>query len=223
VVAIVIGGCILTFLYSQSSKKFLYEGNKAYKSKDYYKAIENYTRAYEKGDTFISRFNLGNSLYRIDSMELSLRSYYESLGKAKTRKDSAILWYNIGNSLFMMGKYGEAVEAYKKSLIMEPGDEDARYNLVYAMSKLRNPPPQPQSQQNKNDNKQDQQKQGNNNNTQNKQNKEDKEEKAQSSSRDKNEYSNIFNAINQKEKDLQEKVRAKMVENAKRYIPEKDW
>ncbi len=43
--------------------------------------------------------------------------------------DGAVNWYNRGNSLVGTGKLQEAVEAYRHALEMDPGMEDATYNM----------------------------------------------------------------------------------------------
>ena len=52
-------------------------------------------------------------------------------------------------------KYGEAFESYKKSLKINPDDEDSRYNLEYARWKMIQ---QQQQQQNQDQQQQDQNK-----------------------------------------------------------------
>ncbi len=68
-----------------------------------------------------------------------------------------MLNHNIGNSLMEQKKYEESVKSYENSLTNNPKDDDTRYNLAYAQSKL-----QQQQQKQKQDQqkqKQDQQKQ----------------------------------------------------------------
>jgi tetratricopeptide (TPR) repeat protein len=42
--------------------------------------------------------------------------------------------YNLGNLYFQTGDYETAIEAYRESLRLNPSNEDARYNLEFALS-----------------------------------------------------------------------------------------
>ena len=55
----------------------------------------------------------------------------------------AMNMHNMGNTLMKSNQYKEAVDAYKESLRINPQDQDTRYNLAYALEKLK------QQQQNK--------------------------------------------------------------------------
>jgi tetratricopeptide (TPR) repeat protein len=51
--------------------------------------------------------------------------------------------YDLGNTRFQQGRFPEAIEAYKQVLRLDPGRDDARYNLELALRRLPQPPPQP--------------------------------------------------------------------------------
>jgi len=53
-------------------------------------------------------------------------------------------YFNLGNSLFRKQRYPEAVEAYKRCLLLDPSEEDCRHNLVLALR-----PPQSCNKDNK--------------------------------------------------------------------------
>lgn len=46
------------------------------------------------------------------------------------------LFYNLGNSYFKLGRIPEAILYYEKALKLEPGNEDIRYNLQLANSRI---------------------------------------------------------------------------------------
>lgn len=63
-------------------------------------------------------------------------------------------YYNLGNIYFQMGRYVDAVTAYREVLLMNPDDEDARYNMELALGHIRLPTPTAIEQQTEPDNAQ---------------------------------------------------------------------
>lgn len=92
-------------------------------------------------------YNLGTALHRqadaastgiqrerlYDDAEAALR---QATRTDDTRLGAAAL-YNLGNTLFRRGRHGEAIQAYRRALRMNPADDDARYNLELAQRALR--------------------------------------------------------------------------------------
>src|SRR5690625_2555515 len=119
---------------AQSVHKLLRKGNKLYKGQSYTDAEANYKKALLKDSSSgIGLFNLGNALYHQQRYKEAAKRYERNLStKNLSKKEAASSQYNIGNT-YMQGKdWGEAIKAYKKSLLANPGDDEARYNLAYA-------------------------------------------------------------------------------------------
>jgi Ca-activated chloride channel family protein len=66
-------------------------------------------------------------------------------------------FYNLGNALAKLGKLEQAIEAYDKTLAINPEHQDAKFNKELVKKLLENQPPQ----QNENNNQQRQQEQQN--------------------------------------------------------------
>lgn len=80
-------------------------------------------------DAIISR---ADSAYLADDYALSTSLYL----KAETESGaSSALLYNIGNSYYRQGEIGKAILYYKRSLQLDPTNNDARQNLQFAMTK----------------------------------------------------------------------------------------
>lgn len=47
-------------------------------------------------------------------------------------KESFSLYYNLGNNYYKQGEIGRAILNYERALLLQPGNEDARYNLTMA-------------------------------------------------------------------------------------------
>lgn len=49
---------------------------------------------------------------------------------------SGKLYYNLGNSWFKQGRMGKAILNYNRALLLDPTDEDTRYNLAMANARI---------------------------------------------------------------------------------------
>jgi Ca-activated chloride channel family protein len=220
-------------VFAQSSQKLIRQGNNHYKEDNYKNAEISYRKAIEnnksdKKNTAKTKqkafYNLGNSLYKQDQYEQAQGAYAKSI--ESVNKKSANALYNVGNSLLQSNKLEESIETYKEVLRMNPKDEDARYNLAYAMSKLKQ---QQQNQQNKNDKKDDKNKDENQQNQQDKQDKQDKsdeqnkQQQQQQNKMTKEDAERMLNALNNNEQKTMDKVKKKLPPMIGTSKPEKDW
>ncbi len=78
-----------------------------------------------------------------------MKSFQSAFVDAKNDSEKAKLYYNIGNSLLKSQKIKESVGAYKESLKLNPNDQQAKYNLSYALNMLKNPNQDQQQNQNR--------------------------------------------------------------------------
>lgn len=112
------------------------KGNKHYNRGLYDKALKYYQEAEIKNPTSPElSYNLGNVFYQKQDYKKALLKYYQ----ATDLKDSlaqANTYYNLGNTFYRTGKYQEAIGAYQKCLEINPGDEDAKYNLELVKKKM---------------------------------------------------------------------------------------
>lgn len=132
----------------------LRKGNRAYESGDLSASQEAYEQALEKNEfNSTGHYNLGNTLYGLtpDSIDRVADHFQKAANYSESDDTRARAYHNLGNTYMRGGKYKESVEAYKKSLRLNPKDEDTRYNLAYAMEKLRQQQQQQQNQENKDD------------------------------------------------------------------------
>ncbi|KXK44953.1 MAG: Tetratricopeptide repeat protein [Bacteroidetes bacterium ADurb.Bin141] len=222
---------------AQNEKSLVRKGNRDYKKGDFSEAELQYRKSIEKNNkTQEGKFNLGDALYKQGKYDEAAGTF-QNLSNEKPDKDlKAKSFYNQGNALLKAEKYQESANAYKESLKINPNDEDARYNYVYALSKLRQQQQQQQQQdKNKKDNKdknKDQQKnqdkkddKKNDKNQQQNQNQQQKDQKdqkeqAQQPKISKEDAERMLQAVNNDEKELQKKMAKK--EGARVRI-EKQW
>lgn len=112
------------------------DANVHYENGDYAQAETLYRKALKDSVTnFKLNFNLGNSLYKQDSMIAAAKQFENTLLLAETEAEKAASYHNIGNAYLKQKKYDKSIAAYKNSLRINPSDEDSRYNLAWAKIK----------------------------------------------------------------------------------------
>ena len=125
------------------------EAKKAYKSKDYKKAVDEFSKIDHK--TLQSILNLANSYYQMGKYKEAL-SIYSSLKSSDPRYKKIIL-FKKANTLSHLKRYKEAKNAYIKALSFGK-DEDILYNLRLILfkeeTKRKRPAVKSKEQNNKN-------------------------------------------------------------------------
>lgn len=217
---------------NDDAKRAIRLGNEAYRKGDLGTAAEQYGRASTDRH---GAFNLGNTLYRTDSTAAAQRAFETAAALAQGADEQARAYHNLGNSWMARQQYKEAINAYKEALKRAPRNEDTRYNLAYAQKKLA----QQQQQQDKKDDKdgkdkeqqQDQQDKDPKKDEQGKQEepkenkenpKEPQERKQRPGQIDPKDAERMLDAMQQQEKDTQQKAREKVRVKPRTPI-EKDW
>lgn len=216
---------------AQSVRSLVNGGNDLYKEEKYTDAEVNYRKALEKDkDLMQGHFDLGNALAKEGKYDEAMKEFAIAGEKAASPETKGHAWYNIGNSMMGGQKYQEAVDAYIKSLQLNPRDQEAKYNLSYALEKLKqqqqqqkqqnknqdkkNQKQDEKNQQNKDQQKQDQQKQDQ------KQNPQPNQAQQQEKQMSKADAERILDVLKNDEKEVQKKLR---VRQAVRPKTDKDW
>lgn len=226
--------------YAQSLRSLNNNGVEKYKDKKFADAEVNFKKGLDKAPAnFITNFNLGDAYYQQKRYDEALKSYQTALNQTQTKTEKAKVYHNIGNSLLKSNQFKESIDAYKKSLRLNPDDEETKYNLSYALSMLKNQ--QNQKNQDKNQQNKDQDKKQDQNKDQNQKNKDQQnkekqqnqnQQQNQSASQDatkqkqqqnkisKQEAERILQALKNNEKELQKKLRKQKGTPIK---TDKDW
>lgn len=146
--------CLITMvLFSQEERKHIRAGNSYYYDGKLTEAELEYNKALElKSDLFEGLLNKGDVYYQRDSFSKAADQFDIAAGITSDKKQKAMAYHNKGTSLLQASDYEGSIEAFKQALRNNPADEDTRYNLSYAMAKLKEQ--QQQEQQNK-ENKQE--------------------------------------------------------------------
>ncbi len=240
---------ILTFLisvsqlvFAQNERKFVREGNRYYEkamadttkidTTMYSQAETAYRKALDKRpDDLKWNFNLGDALYKQMKFEESAAKFGEILDKSTDKMEKSRALHNMGNSLLMQKKLDESIEAYKDALRKNPNDMETKYNLLYAMN-MKKKQEQQQKNQDKNkdqnkdkqdQNKDQQQQQQNKDQNKDKQDQQNQQQQPQQNKISKENAERLLQALQNNEKDIQEKVKKAQAVKAESRKAEKDW
>lgn len=175
---------------TRKERLLIKEGNKLYKEGKYTPAAQKYVEALKENpmsvaavyDLGLTRIRQGAAKGESDENREKLTAegskYLETAAAAgqTNPKIAAKAAYNLGNLAFNSQKYDVAVQQYKRSLRLDPEDDDARRNLRIAQKKLQNQDKKDDKQDQKQDKQQQQQDQ---NKDQNKEQNQDKQDQQQ--------------------------------------------
>lgn len=149
-------------------KALVMQGNKLYSAQKYKEAQAAYQQAWQLNPAFVpGAFNLGNTLILQKQYDAARKLMTATARNSREKAEQSSANYNIGNTWMSEQKWSEAADAYKEALRRNPQDEDAKYNLSYALAKMK------QEQKDKDKNK-----------NQKKDNKDDKQDKNKQDKKD---------------------------------------
>ena len=133
---------IVNVSFSQDKGKTAYENGNYNDARLYY---ENILRSRENDNA--AKYGLGVSAYKQNDIEGALSALKET-----TNTDDKVLasksYYNLANILRESGEMEESLEYYKKSIVLNPEDKDAKINYELLKQTLK----QQQDQQHKTNN-----------------------------------------------------------------------
>jgi Ca-activated chloride channel family protein len=111
------------------------QGNALMKSGNAEEALKHYDKATAAlpGDAGV-HFDRGAALYALSRFDEAGQEFLHAT-EAKDGALKASAFYNLGNAFFKKDKFKEAVEAYKRTLSLDPRDERAKWNLEIALRK----------------------------------------------------------------------------------------
>jgi tetratricopeptide (TPR) repeat protein len=239
--AIILLICLFpAILFAQNERKHVRSGNKIYQKaiKDttkidtaaFARAETEYRKALEKKPTDkYWNFNLADAVYKQNRFDEAAGKFSELAEQMTNPVEKARAYHNLGNSQLLNQKIDESIESYKKALRQNPTDLETKYNLAYAQL-LKNQQQQQQNQQNQDQNKdqkQDQEQQQNQD-QQNKDQNKDQQQQNQQQQQAQNKISKdnaeqLLQALQNDEKNIQDKVKKMQAAEAKRQKVEKEW
>ena len=220
--------CLLLVAASASAqmtdRQYIRQGNKQFRSGDYANAEVSYRKAIEKNaKNPQAAFNLGNALMA-QKKDSAAVEQFEGAARLETnplRKAQA--YHNMGVICQTHKMYGEAIEAYKNALRLNPKDDETRYNLVLCKHQKQKQDQQQQNQQGgDNDKKQDDKQKDQQQPDQQKDKQDDKQQEQPKPQMSKDNAEQLLNAAIQNEKQTQEKMKQQQQQPQRRNV-QKNW
>ncbi len=148
--------CCSLVMVGQKERSFIREGIALYKEGKYAEANKKYDEALKINPTSVeAKFNKADALYQLKKYEDAQKLYQQVADLSADKNIKAKAYHNMGNTFLKTEKYQESVDAYKKSLRLNPNDKDTKYNLSYAKNKLKQQNDKNKNDQNKNDKNKD--------------------------------------------------------------------
>ena len=206
-------------LAAQGERKFIRQGNKEYEDKAYDESEVQYRKALEKDlSSYEGNFNLGDALYKQEKYEDASKKFSGLTSTEKDRNELASIYHNLGNSLLQSNRVEESIEAYKNALRNNPDDYETKHNLAWALNLLQ----QQQQNQNQDNQNQDQDQQNQDKQDQQQQEQQNQQQEQQNDKISREDANRILEALQQDEKQLQEKLKKQMA-RTQRVAVLKDW
>ena len=212
--------------FAQADNRIIRKGNSLYDDGKFKDAEISYRKALESNPPSIKgSFNLGNSLYKQNNFDEAITNYQSSIAKINNNDKAvqAAAYHNLGIAYLKGEKYHEAIDAYKQSLRLNPTDNDTRYNLSYALNKMKMNQNQSSSgDKNKNDNQDKNKEQQQNSQPNDNPQQSDQQSQQQKPQISKKDAERMLQALNNDEKKTLDKVNKQKVKQVP-VQPEKDW
>lgn len=156
-------------LFSQKERKYIRNGNENYYKNDYGNSEVDYQKAIAIDTTSsVANFNLADAYYKQKKYGDAEKQLQKLTNIQDNKEDLADVYYNLGNTQFKQAenllqqkkvsdaikKISQSIDNYKNTLLINPNDKDAKYNLSYASEVLKQLKKQQQNNQNQNNQQQ---------------------------------------------------------------------
>ena len=222
---------------AQTDRKEVRSGNRQFRRENYKEAEISYRKALVKDSlSFAANYNLANVLYRGEHYD-EAGKILETVREAATASEyGADYFFNAGDIALAKKDYAAAVDAFKQSLLLNPGDLQAKENYIYARKMLENRQQngggqdnqQNQDDQDNQDNQQDRNDNQQNQDQQNNQDQQDSQDgrngqQPQPVKISPQQAQQMLKAMQAKEKETQDKVNREKAEALKSRQKEKNW
>lgn len=130
-----------------SSSVNVLAGNMSYSGGQYQKSILQYLSAYDaaKAGKDVVYYNLANVYFALGEGDAALRSW--DLAEENTENTDILfrVAFNRGVLYYHWGRYDEAYRSFRRALLLNPSDIDAKINLEDSLSRIRSAIPQSES------------------------------------------------------------------------------
>lgn len=211
-------------LFAQADKKEVRRGNSDYRKSNYKEAEIHYRKAVLQDSTsFAAVYDLSNTLYQQKDFDGASNTLSKIEQQAPESRYADRYYFNKGNISLQKKDYKTAVEDFKKALLQNPSDLEAKESYLYAKKMLQNQNGGAQNDQNQNQNQQGQNDQDEQQNNQDQNQDQQQSQGGQEQQISKSQAQQMLKAIQAQEKETQQKVEKAKAEKAKTRQKDKNW
>lgn len=146
---LVVAGADSASAQRHEERKLVREGNREFNNKEYAKGLAKYNEALEVDpDCMEAKYNRANAYHHVarknSGLEVEKRdtsitwersnALFEELiaDKRLSKEQRAEVYCNVGMSLMRQQQHEAALNAFRESLLLNPNDQDTKYNYVLA-------------------------------------------------------------------------------------------
>lgn len=202
---------------AQNERRHVRKGIELMEKDEYNQAEAAFREALkEKPNSFEAGYNLATALFRQEKYEDAVVQLQATVPFAANDEQLAKLYHNMGNGFLYGQQLDNSIDAYKKSLRLNPLDDQTRYNLIAAMKLKDKQEEQQQEEQQEQEQEQHQEQQQE---QQQKQQQQQQQQESDGLSRENAER--LLEAIEQDERELMEKMNRHQQQQPVRI--EKNW
>ena len=212
-------------------------GNRKFNKEEYKQAEIDYRKAVVKDSLSVAgEYNLASALYRQEDFDGAGKALDAIKDLAPVSEYAGDYYFNQGNIALQKEDYASAVESFKQSLLLNPGDLDAKENYIYAKKKLQDQQnggggqdnqdqnhDQDNQDQNQDQDNQDQNQNQDNQDQDNQNQNQDQSQQPQDQKISPQQAQQMLQAIQAKEKETQDKVKKEKAELLRSKQKEKNW
>ena len=203
-------------------------GNRKFNKEEYKQAEIDYRKAVVKDSLSVAgEYNLASALYRQEDFDGAGKALDAIKDLAPVSEYAGDYYFNQGNIALQKEDYASAVESFKQSLLLNPGDLDAKENYIYAKKKLQDQQNggggQDNQDQNQDQDNQDQNQNQDNQDQDNQNQNQDQSQQPQDQKISPQQAQQMLQAIQAKEKETQDKVKKEKAELLRSKQKEKNW
>ncbi|MFN2265752.1 MAG: tetratricopeptide repeat protein [Anaerolineales bacterium] len=134
ILVLIFASAALLAACSAPAEKMNQEANQAFAEQAYLEALELYQSAQVKSPQLAEPyFNAANTLYRQGDFSAALEQMQTALQLVDEEGLAESSLYNLGNTLYNAQDLNQAVAAYTQALLLDPNDQEAKYNLELSL------------------------------------------------------------------------------------------
>ena len=222
-------------LAAQVDRAEVRAGNRKFAKGDFARAELEYRKAVLKDSLSVAgEYNLASSLYRQGSYEEAAEALGMADAEVAETPHASDYYYNEGDVALQRKDWSAAMKAFRQSLLLNPGDLDAKENYLYAKKMLENrqgggggqDQGQDQQDQDQNQDQQDQDQNQDQDQDQPRQqpdNQDDSQQDQPGQELTQQQARQMLRAVQAREKETQDKVNREKADLLKSSQKEKNW